>query len=53
VLALANALLPKGPNPDAREGSESESAVTRSILTALTDRAALANNEVAPANHQR
>lgn len=48
VLAMANALLPKDPNPDAREGFESESAATRTILTALTDRAAVANNEVSP-----
>lgn len=47
VLALANALLPKDPNPDARPGAESESAFTRTILTRLTDRAALANNEIA------
>lgn len=50
VLALTNALLPKAPDPDARLGSESESAVTRTILTALTDRAALANNKVQPAS---
>lgn len=50
ALALTNALLPKGANPDARQGYESESAVTRTVLTGLTDRAALANNEVPPMN---
>jgi short-subunit dehydrogenase len=52
ILALTNELLPKGTDPDARSGSESESAVTRTLLTGLTDRAAVANNEVPPTNHQ-
>jgi short-subunit dehydrogenase len=45
VLTLANAVLPGGPNPDARLGRESESAVTRWGLTALSNRAAVRNNE--------
>jgi len=46
VLALANAVLPNGPpDPDARQGFESESEVTRWGLTALSDRAAVRNNE--------
>jgi short-subunit dehydrogenase len=46
VLALANAVLPHGPpDPDARQGYESESEVTRWGLTALSDRAAVRNNE--------
>jgi short-subunit dehydrogenase len=46
VLTLANAILPNGPNPDARAGHESESAVTSLGLTVLSDRAAVRNNEV-------
>ncbi|HKP56331.1 MAG TPA: SDR family NAD(P)-dependent oxidoreductase [Polyangiales bacterium] len=46
VLTLANAIMPSGPDPDARQGFESESGVTRSAVTELTDRAAVRNNEM-------
>lgn len=49
ILALANRLLP-GPGGIGRrraKGKESESALAPSLLTALSDRAALRNNEVA------
>ena len=45
VLTLANAVLPDRPDPDARQGSESESSATNSGVTILTDRAAMRNNE--------
>jgi len=44
-LTLANAILPDSPDPDARQGLDSESALTRSGVTALIDRAAVRNNE--------
>jgi NAD(P)-dependent dehydrogenase (short-subunit alcohol dehydrogenase family) len=49
ILALANRLLP-GPGGIGRrraKGKESESALAPSLLTTLSDRAALRNNEVA------
>lgn len=45
VLTLANAVLPSGVDPDPRMGWGSESALTRSGVTALSDRASLRNNE--------
>ena len=49
MLALANRLLP-GPGGIGRaraKGKESESALAPSLLTTLSDRAALRNNEAA------
>jgi short-subunit dehydrogenase len=46
VLTATNAVLPDGADPDARHGFESESPITRSAITELTDRAAVENNEV-------
>jgi short-subunit dehydrogenase len=50
LLAFANRLLPGpgGVGKALREGKESQSAVSPSVLTTLGDRAALQNNEVAP-----
>jgi short-subunit dehydrogenase len=45
-LALANAIMPNGPDPDARQGFESESRATTSAVTDLTDQAAVRNNEI-------
>lgn len=46
LMAATNALLPDDPDPDSRRGFESESPITRSAITELTDRAAVSNNEV-------
>jgi short-subunit dehydrogenase len=48
VLGLVNRLLPRpgGIGHERAEGKESESAVSRSFLTGLTDQAARANNQV-------
>lgn len=45
ALTLANSLLPRGSDPQAKKGFESESAWVPSPLTALTQRAELRNNE--------
>jgi short-subunit dehydrogenase len=45
AMTLANTLLSNRPDPDPRQGYESESAATRSGVTVLTDRAAVRNNE--------
>ena len=45
ALTLANGLLPSGSDPRPRVGFESESVFAPSILTSLTDRAAMRNNE--------
>lgn len=51
LLALVDRLLPApgGIGTEARAGKDSESAIAPSVLTGLTERAALRNNEVAPA----
>jgi len=51
LLALVNRLLPApgGIGSEAVEGRQSESGVTTSFATRLTDRAAERNNEIAPA----
>jgi short-subunit dehydrogenase len=46
ALTLANVIMPNGPDPDARQGFESESSVTRSGVTELSDQAAVRNNEI-------
>jgi hypothetical protein len=48
LVGLIDRLLPGpgGIGPDMRRGADSESALSPSILTTLTDRAAVANNEV-------
>jgi NAD(P)-dependent dehydrogenase (short-subunit alcohol dehydrogenase family) len=54
ILALANRLLP-GPGGIGRrraKGKESESALAPSLLTTLSDRAALRNNEVADSRNR-
>ena len=45
AMSFAHVLLPSGTDPEPRRGYESESKLTRSKLTTLTDRAAVANNE--------
>jgi NAD(P)-dependent dehydrogenase (short-subunit alcohol dehydrogenase family) len=53
LAVLANRLLPGfgGIGTRAKRGAESEAALTASPLTRLTQNAAAANNEVAPAEH--
>lgn len=46
VLAATNRLLPQEASPEHHKGSESETPLTRSWLTGLTQRAARQNNEV-------
>jgi short-subunit dehydrogenase len=46
ALTLANALLPTGSDPSERPGYESESALAPSVLTTLTEQAAVRNNEM-------
>lgn len=46
VMALANRLLPHGTNTESRSGADSASAWAPSVLTTLSERAALANNEL-------
>jgi hypothetical protein len=45
ALTLANALLPRGNDRTPRKGYQSESALAPSLLTTLTERAAVRNNE--------
>ncbi len=45
AMTLANGLLPRGTDPTPKKGHQSESAVTRSPLTAATRSAAERNNE--------
>ena len=45
ALTLVNAFLPRGSDTRTHKGYESESAVAPSVLTALTERAAVRNNE--------
>lgn len=45
ALTLANSLLPRGSDPSPHKGFESESALVPSVLTTLTERAAVRNNE--------
>jgi NAD(P)-dependent dehydrogenase (short-subunit alcohol dehydrogenase family) len=49
AMTLANGLLPRGQDAKARWGYESESRLSRSFLTTLTERAAARNNERQPA----
>ncbi|MBV9949854.1 MAG: ketoacyl reductase, partial [Myxococcales bacterium] len=45
AMTLANTWLPRGEDPRAKAGRDSESAVAPSLLTALTEAAAAQNNE--------
>jgi len=53
LVSLANRLLPSPgeAGSEAHQGKESESVLTPSWLTLLTDRAAERNNEIAPSEH--
>ncbi len=55
LLAVANRLLPGpgGVGKALREGTESQSAVSPSVLTTLGDRAALRNNEAVPSERRQ
>lgn len=49
LLAFASARLPQGTRPEARPGHASETPLTRSWVTRLSQKAALRNNEASPA----